>query len=277
MSTSLPDHSVDHGTHFLLGNIWRKIIITTSAVADAILVIRQSFICLEPNLTQLRYCSYGIATQFGEGGGKSSLHQHLYTWAAMCVATALVLLPTSIISTQDSVRGDIWTISAGVIALNKLLLSILIGYRIFAMSNEVVAYLGLGVRNLSRTVIAATLESGFFYSSFLSIVFFLDIDRRNFAPAEEFARSQAFYTFLISWTPIEAIASTVIIVRVALGIGFNDVESVIVSMRVGEHCATPVFDISRPIDRMPQRGRLQSIASSDNSEDIESQWHSSNP
>uniref|UniRef100_A0A0W0F561 Uncharacterized protein n=1 Tax=Moniliophthora roreri TaxID=221103 RepID=A0A0W0F561_MONRR len=255
MSTSLPDHSVDHGTHFLLGNIWRKIIITTSAVADAIL---------------LWHCY----TVWGRRWKIVAAPALVYLG---CHATALVLLPTSIISTQDSVRGDIWTISAGVIALNKLLLSILIGYRIFAMSNEVVAYLGLGVRNLSRTVIAATLESGFFYSSFLSIVFFLDIDRRNFAPAEEFARSQAFYTFLISWTPIEAIASTVIIVRVALGIGFNDVESVIVSMRVGEHCATPVFDISRPIDRMPQRGRLQSIASSDNSEDIESQWHSSNP
>ncbi|ESK83208.1 hypothetical protein Moror_3291 [Moniliophthora roreri MCA 2997] len=64
-------------------------------------------------------------------------------------------------------------IAAGIIALNNLILTTLISFRIFRMSREVVAYVSPKANNKYGTIIAATLESGLLYSTFLVVFLFL--------------------------------------------------------------------------------------------------------
>ncbi|ESK83778.1 hypothetical protein Moror_11098 [Moniliophthora roreri MCA 2997] len=130
--------------------------------------------------------------------------------------------------------------AAGAVALNNLLLSMLIAFRIFTMSREASAFLGPRARDMYRTAIVATLESGIIYSAFLGVIVSLGIDLLRHSDRDDlYGRNQAIITCLRSWASIAGIASTIIIVRVALGISLNDVDGTIRSLRVP---ATPVHE-----------------------------------
>ncbi|ESK81744.1 hypothetical protein Moror_11550 [Moniliophthora roreri MCA 2997] len=149
--------------------------------------------------------------------------------------------------------------------------------RIFKMRREVVAYLGPRARNMYRTVIAATLESGLFYSAYLGALVILGIVMTGLRKQEIITHDNTQkiivldYTraaFLRLWAPVAGIASTIVIVRVALGISLDDTKSTIMTMQAAATInePTPVIDISRqvpisrdgPENRMADRDTLDS-------------------
>ncbi|KAI3612834.1 hypothetical protein WG66_005279 [Moniliophthora roreri] len=135
---------------------------------------------------------------------------------------------------------DIAAIVAGAIGINNLVLSSMI------VSHELESYLGPAARNLYRTVIAVTLESGITYSSFISLLFFIEVHQLRVGYQGE--QSLVLDTFIDigmrTWSPLAGIMSIIIIVRVALGIGFNDIEGTVTSMHATiASDNAPVLDI----------------------------------
>ncbi|ESK84260.1 hypothetical protein Moror_3782 [Moniliophthora roreri MCA 2997] len=141
---------------------------------------------------------------------------------------------------------DIAAIVAGAIGINNLVLSSMIAFRISKVSHELESYLGPAARNLYRTVIAVTLESGITYSSFISLLFFIEVHQLRVGYQGE--QSLVLDTFIDigmrTWSSLAGIMSIIIIVRVALGIGFNDIEGTVTSMHATiASDNAPVLDI----------------------------------
>ncbi|ESK88152.1 hypothetical protein Moror_5573 [Moniliophthora roreri MCA 2997] len=182
--------------------------------------------------------------------------------AAFTFATSGIQVVRDKLGRLKSLPSDeVAAVAAGAVCLNNLLLSGLIAFRIFTMSREVVAYLGPRARNMYRTVIAATLESGLFYSMYLGVLVTLEIVSvleqqylKKYGLEENYlqlSKIDALHdtraSFLRIWAPIAGITTTIIIVRVALGISLNDVKSTILTIQAAITIdeATPVIDISR--------------------------------
>ncbi|KAK7039080.1 hypothetical protein VNI00_010244 [Paramarasmius palmivorus] len=159
------------------------------------------------------------------------------------------------VTTLGLAGSEALSITAAAIGLNNVLLSALIGtvsskmghfsshfaaFKIWDMSHELVTYLGAKARNIYGTIIVATLESGLLYSAYLSVVVSLGLDliRRKDSWETSFSetnyafetRNKAFAVCVRIWAPIAGIASTIIIVRVALGISFDEVHTTLQSM-----------------------------------------------
>uniref|UniRef100_A0A0W0FDR4 Uncharacterized protein n=1 Tax=Moniliophthora roreri TaxID=221103 RepID=A0A0W0FDR4_MONRR len=154
--------------------------------------------------------------------------------------------------------GTLATVAAaGIVGLNNLLLSTLITYRIFRINREVVAYLGPKSKSMYRAIITATLESGLLYSAFLVILLIVYVV--PFATGTENPVVFVMQDICIRiWAPI-GIVSTIIVVRVTLGISLDSVESAIISIRAAStiHEEVPVTDISRSANGLTQKGSDQ--------------------
>ncbi|ESK97197.1 hypothetical protein Moror_951 [Moniliophthora roreri MCA 2997] len=131
------------------------------------------------------------------------------------------------------------TLLAIFIGVNSLLLTILLASRIFKISHEVMKYLGPKARNMYSLLLAATLECGLLYTLLLSIflslaaslmqqggILFINLNTAD-------ARIKGIAICIRALAPVAGINSTLIIVRVALGISLNDFESTVTSMRAG--------------------------------------------
>ncbi|KAI3596412.1 hypothetical protein WG66_003086 [Moniliophthora roreri] len=157
---------------------------------------------------------------------------------------------------------DIAAIVAGAIGINNLLLSSLIAFRIFKVNRELGAYFGPATRNLYRTVIAVTLESGITYSAFISLLFFIEVHqlREGYQGEESLVLHDTFIDIgMRTWSSLAGIMSTIIIVRVALGTGFNQIEGTATSMRttvVSDNVS--VLDVYHRQDCMSREERVDS-------------------
>ncbi|ESK83681.1 hypothetical protein Moror_2144 [Moniliophthora roreri MCA 2997] len=155
-----------------------------------------------------------------------------------------------------------YALAACVIGLNNLLLSTLIGmlkclayvstllnllkaYHIFWISHQVVTYLGPKSRNMYQTIIAVTLESGLLYAAFLITFFILGIVQVVEGTGND-RLTLFYYIYGQTWAPIAGIVSTIIIVRVTLGISLDSVESTIISINAAntQNEEAHVIDIS---------------------------------
>ncbi|EEB90173.1 hypothetical protein MPER_11659 [Moniliophthora perniciosa FA553] len=97
-----------------------------------------------------------------------------------------------------------------------------------------------------KTVIAVTLESGITYSAFVSLLFFIEVHqlRVGYKGKESLVFDTLIDIGMRTWSSLAGIMSIVIIVRVALGIGFNDMEDAVTSMRATiASDNVPVLDI----------------------------------
>ncbi|ESK80696.1 hypothetical protein Moror_9516 [Moniliophthora roreri MCA 2997] len=138
------------------------------------------------------------------------------------------------------------------------------------MSREVMAYLGPKAGKMYRTVIAATLESGLFYSVYLGVLVIFEIaTRQSKLGGLDYMRA----VFLRLWAPVAGIASTIVIVRVALGISLDDTKSTIMTMQAAAIIDEPatVIDISRRVP-IPRDGPENRMADRDTlNPDVEAQ------
>ncbi|KAK7029449.1 hypothetical protein VNI00_014586 [Paramarasmius palmivorus] len=113
-----------------------------------------------------------------------------------------------------------YTVGIGGIALNNLFLSCLI-------ARQVTQYVKDSPRNMYRTVIAATLESGVIYAAFLITIAALQI-----APSGQYFRDKNIQEILFgAWPSVAGITTSLVIVRVSLGIAFNDLKTEIMTVR----------------------------------------------
>ncbi|KAK7024331.1 hypothetical protein VNI00_016367 [Paramarasmius palmivorus] len=94
---------------------------------------------------------------------------------------------------------------------------------------------------MHMTLVAAILESGLFYSAFLIVIASILINLfRNGSSLPESdgdgvpAQAYALLFLLRAWPCIAGITSTIIIVRVALRLSLNDLDSLVDSMRAAE-------------------------------------------
>ncbi|ESK85747.1 hypothetical protein Moror_2456 [Moniliophthora roreri MCA 2997] len=142
------------------------------------------------------------------------------------------------------------------IGLNALLLSALVALRAFKIGREVAQHLGPQAWNIYNIVLAATLECGLVYSLFVIVLFSLGIEstqRGQFIIINDpNPRTQVIFICIRAWATIAGLDSTVIIVRVALGISLHDVESTIMSNHTAEAVdEPPVLDNSRQSSLSP--------------------------
>uniref|UniRef100_A0A0W0FDX1 Integral membrane protein n=1 Tax=Moniliophthora roreri TaxID=221103 RepID=A0A0W0FDX1_MONRR len=134
----------------------------------------------------------------------------------------------------------IQNVLAGATAFNNLLLSSLIAFRIYKMSRNAKTYLGPRPMSMYKTLIAISLESGIIYAALLLLVLGLTLTH--------YSVDSGLVDFSIrSWSVISGMMPTAIIVRVALGISFDDVESSIASIQGRDTYIdlNPVIDISK--------------------------------
>ncbi|KAK7028944.1 hypothetical protein VNI00_014784 [Paramarasmius palmivorus] len=109
-----------------------------------------------------------------------------------------------------------------VIGLNNLLMSSLIGFRIFATTREVAPHFHSKPRRMYNTAVAATLESGVLYSVFLAVTCIFQIKFAWPRSKPDDYTNFTIWRIVISallrcWSSVAGIASTTIIVRIALG------------------------------------------------------------
>ncbi|ESK85317.1 hypothetical protein Moror_5999 [Moniliophthora roreri MCA 2997] len=176
-----------------------------------------------------------------------------------------------VLSSSDIGPGDGFEMSfvspivAGLVGFNNILLSTLIAFRIFRISREVVAYLGPKSKSMYRMIIAVTLESGLLYSALLIVFVILYFVPPGLNEDAVLILSVCVSIIMRIWAPMAGIVSTVIIVRVTLGISLDDVESAIVSIRAGGtvHEEALVVDISQSTNGLTQQGRNQGSGSMD--------------
>ncbi|KAK7018003.1 hypothetical protein VNI00_018460 [Paramarasmius palmivorus] len=121
-----------------------------------------------------------------------------------------------------------YTVGIGGIALNNLFLSCLI-------ARQVTQYVKDSPQNMYRTIIAATLESGVIYAAFRITIAALQID--SYRGSMESGIEQSLRNFNIqyilfrSWPSIAGVTTSLVIVRVSLGIAFNDLKTEIMTVR----------------------------------------------
>ncbi|ESK90082.1 hypothetical protein Moror_7860 [Moniliophthora roreri MCA 2997] len=135
---------------------------------------------------------------------------------------------------------DFWGVAIAitmiVIALNNLLVSSLIAFRILGMTHGVMAHLESKPKKMYSTIIAATyvLESGLIYSVLLSILSIMVI--KLSWPRPKLHNYPAFFIltnviniFLHAWPSVVGIMSTIIIVCIALSVSTNKAETILAS------------------------------------------------
>ncbi|KAK7018004.1 hypothetical protein VNI00_018461, partial [Paramarasmius palmivorus] len=121
-----------------------------------------------------------------------------------------------------------FAVGIGGIALNNLFLSCLI-------ARQVAQYVEDSPRKMHRTIIAATLESGVIYSAFLITIAALQVDLYRARRNEQQARDAIIqYNLLRAWPSIAGTTTSLVIVRVSLGIAFNDLKTEIMTVRGSE-------------------------------------------
>ncbi|KAI3617012.1 hypothetical protein WG66_004273 [Moniliophthora roreri] len=126
------------------------------------------------------------------------------------------------------------SITGVVVGLNNLLISSLIAFRILSMSREITAYLDSKPKKMYSTVIATTFESGLIYSVFVSIPSIMAAElswprSEGHNYIDFFVRSSVISIFSRTWPSVAGIASTIIVVRVALDVSMNDAGSTLAS------------------------------------------------
>ncbi|KAJ8074222.1 hypothetical protein PM082_012525 [Marasmius tenuissimus] len=153
---------------------------------------------------------------------------------------------------------------------SHVLLTSLIAGRIFYISRQVTKYGALRVSRMYKTIIAACLESGLIYpvdlliytASSLALSAELRGANGEVIPTASTIFPEVSYSLMI---PVMGIASTLIIVRTALGIAINNQESfktnVLGEMGAGENTGDPpglvdsVIDIRRSTRELVERRR----------------------
>ncbi|KAK7028060.1 hypothetical protein VNI00_015011 [Paramarasmius palmivorus] len=216
-------------------------------------------------------------------------------WRIAIVPLILDFSVVSFVVTSGStqlVPLHVAAIAAGIVSLNNIILSTLIAFQICSIGHQIEHYLGSRSRNMYRTALSATLESGVVYSTFLIgiVAIYIDLIRRdpslskgdgdpslskgNEDPSllkadEDYPHIYALEFLLRAWPCVSGITSTIIIVRVALGISFNDVESAISSLRADG--TIPMHEEQRspqPLGNVDQRMETPELRASDSVIDI---------
>ncbi|KAK7016807.1 hypothetical protein VNI00_018794 [Paramarasmius palmivorus] len=146
--------------------------------------------------------------------------------------------------------------------LTNLLLTLLIAGRIIYISREATRYVGKSHRNMYKTVVAITMESGLIYPTTLIIYIAFTVagSELSFQPlVSPRSTTYSIFSTVAQYTLHQAagIAPTLVIVRTSLGIAIEDTKSCITTFRAGQHDDTqvdipqsqstggPVLDISR--------------------------------
>ncbi|KAK7045384.1 hypothetical protein VNI00_007633 [Paramarasmius palmivorus] len=133
--------------------------------------------------------------------------------------------------------------------------------RIIYISREATKYIGKSHRNMYKTVVAITMESGLIYPTTLIIYIAFTVAGSQSEIREVLPRSTTYSIFstVAQYTLHQAagIAPTLVIVRTSLGIAIEDTKSCITTFRAGQRDDTqvdilqsqstggPVLDISR--------------------------------
>ncbi|KAK7045387.1 hypothetical protein VNI00_007638 [Paramarasmius palmivorus] len=146
---------------------------------------------------------------------------------------------------QDSYAHDIdealgWTFYMYMVFLictvaTNLLLTVLIAGRIIYISREATKYVGKNPRNMYRTAIAVTLESGLIYPVLLII--YIASSRLN-SGGESTNLSPYYFISIVAYSALNqaaGIAPTLVIVRTSLGIAIEDTKSCISTFRAEQH------------------------------------------
>ncbi|KAK7028069.1 hypothetical protein VNI00_015020 [Paramarasmius palmivorus] len=198
-------------------------------------------------------------------------------WRIAIVPLILDFSVVSFVVTSGStqlVPLHVAAIAAGIVSLNNIILSTLIAFQICSIGHQIEHYLGSRSRNMYRTALSATLESGVVYSTFLIGIaaIYIDLIRRDpslLKGDEDYPHIYALEFLLRAWPCVSGITSTIIIVRVALGISFNDVESAISSLRADG--TIPMHEEQRspqPLGNVDQRMETPELRASDSVIDI---------
>ncbi|KAK7028056.1 hypothetical protein VNI00_015007 [Paramarasmius palmivorus] len=207
-------------------------------------------------------------------------------WMIAIVPLILDFSVVSFVVTSGStqlVPLHVAAIAAGIVSLNNIILSTLIAFQICSIGHQIEHYLGSRSRNMYRTALSATLESGVVYSTFLIgiVAIYIDLIRRDPSLSkgdedpslskgdEDYPHIYALEFLLRAWPCVSGITSTIIIVRVALGISFNDVESAISSLRADG--TIPMHEERRspqPPGNVDQRMETPELRASDSVIDI---------
>ncbi|KAK7023581.1 hypothetical protein VNI00_016667 [Paramarasmius palmivorus] len=194
-----------------------------------------------------------------------------------CASDIGLLSVVSFVVTSGStqlVPLHVAAIAAGIVSLNNIILSTLIAFQICSIGRQIEHYLGSRSRNMYRTALSATLESGVVYSTFLIGIaaIYIDLIRRDpslLKGDEDYPHIYALEFLLRAWPCVSGITSTIIIVRVALGISFNDVESAISSLRADG--TIPMHEEQRspqPLGNVDQQMETPELHASDSVIDI---------
>ncbi|KAK7023568.1 hypothetical protein VNI00_016654 [Paramarasmius palmivorus] len=244
-----------------------QITLLCSAVADAILVRDQgdfyNYQCLKQSNQLWRfYMVWGRRWRIGIAPLIS----------VFCVHAVASFVVTS--GSTQSIPLSVVATTAGIVSLNNIILSTLIAFRIFSIGRQIGNYLGPRSWGMYRTVFSATLESGVVYSTFLIGIVAIYIDHIRRDPSlsrvdEDYPHLYALDFLLRAWPCVSGITSTIIIVRVALGISFNDVESAISSLRADG--TIPMHEEQRspqPPENVDQRMETPELRASDSVIDI---------
>ncbi|KAK7029435.1 hypothetical protein VNI00_014567 [Paramarasmius palmivorus] len=113
-----------------------------------------------------------------------------------------------------------------------------LAFKILSIGHQVARNVGSKLRNMYRIIIASTLESGILYSTYLVVVTIIQGDtyhRYKSMSDKQFEVMNAAVQFLYNvWPCIAGITTTIIIVRVTLGIALDDAESEVMSILVAE-------------------------------------------
>ncbi|KAK7027547.1 hypothetical protein VNI00_015181 [Paramarasmius palmivorus] len=202
----------------------------------------------------------------------------VHGWAPLRFSDrSLILAVVSFVVTSGStqlVPLHVAAIAAGIVSLNNIILSTLIAFQICSIGHQIEHYLGSRSRNMYRTALSATLESGVVYSTFLIGIaaIYIDLIRRDpslLKGDEDYPHIYALEFLLRAWPCVSGITSTIIIVRVALGISFNDVESAISSLRADG--TIPMHEEQRspqPLGNVDQQMETPELRASDSVIDV---------
>ncbi|KAK7014085.1 hypothetical protein VNI00_019422 [Paramarasmius palmivorus] len=139
-----------------------------------------------------------------------------------------------------------------------------LAFKILSIGRQVARSVGTKLRNMYRIIIASTLESGILYSTYLVVVTIIQGDtyrRYNSMSDKQFEVMNAAVQFLFNvWPCIAGITTTIIIVRVTLGIALNDAESEVISIRVAETARGPAVSELRREENLSQGDAVMVIA-----------------
>ncbi|KAK7045383.1 hypothetical protein VNI00_007632 [Paramarasmius palmivorus] len=231
-----------------LNTVRQALLIASNIVTDSILA------------NQVAHSSsrYGDAILSGGGGEDSSSHRRKPTafmiFFAVIAIAFMAYFPS--VFAAGTPTGTVqfsglylYTIFLSFSVATNLLLSFLIAGRIAYIARVAIKYVGKDVRNMYRTVIAITLESGLIYPAVL--VIFVACKERIGDDITGLASSVAIAA-QFGLHLAAGIAPTLVIVRTSLGVAIEDTKSCISTFRAGERAdlelplsTGPVLDISR--------------------------------